>query len=146
VSDFRKLSESVWASPQLSMADVQEAAHRGFALIINNRPDGESDDQVPGSEIEAAARLAGMDYVTIPITHAGFSEPQVLAMESALAGATGPVLAYCRSGTRSTLLWSLAEAHSGKAPAMIAAAAAAAGYDIAPVRPAVDFYASQTRD
>jgi uncharacterized protein (TIGR01244 family) len=135
---FRKISDSILASPQIGLAEVAEAAAQGVTLVINNRPEGESEDQTPGPEIEAAARASGMDYVAIPVTHAGFSEPQVKAMAEALAKAEGKVLAYCRSGTRSTLLWALAEASRGGDPGQIAAQAAAAGYDIAPIRAIVE--------
>jgi uncharacterized protein (TIGR01244 family) len=139
---FRKLSETVYASPQIGLAEVAEAASQGIVMIINNRPEGEAEDQTPGPEIEAAARSAGLGYLAIPITHAGFSESQVSAMAQALDKAEGPVLAYCRSGTRSTLLWSLAEASRGGEPEKLAEQAAQAGYDITPVRPMVDMLAS----
>lgn len=135
---FRKLTDSIHVSPQITLEDVAEAAAMGVKLIVNNRPEGESDDQVPGPEIEAAARAAGMDYVAIPVTHAGFSEPQVVAMAKALDGADGPVLAYCRSGTRSTLLWALSEASQGGDPDALTNMAAKAGYDVSPVRPLMD--------
>ena len=77
---FRQLSPRVFASPQIGLAEVAEAKARGISLIINNRPEGESDDQVSGAEIEAAAQAAGIAYVAIPVTHAGFSQPQVTAM------------------------------------------------------------------
>ena len=76
----------------------------GIALVINNRPDGEAPDQPAGADIEAHPRCR-MDYLAIPIGSAGFSEPQEKAAK-ALAASQGPVLGYCRSGTRSTLLWS----------------------------------------
>ncbi|MEO6092425.1 MAG: TIGR01244 family sulfur transferase [Novosphingobium sp.] len=139
---FRKLSETVYASPQIDVGQVAEAAAQGIVLIVNNRPDGESDDQTPGAAIEAAARAAGLGYVAIPITHAGFSQPQVKAMADALASAKGPTLAYCRSGTRSTMLWALAEASGGADPESLAAGAAGAGYDIGPVRAMVDVLAA----
>ncbi len=139
---FRQITDQVFASPQIGLAEVAEAKAQGIALIVNNRPEGESDDQTPGGEIEAAARAAGLDYVAIPITHAGFSQAQVTAMAAALASAAGPVLAYCRSGTRSTLLWALAEASRGAQPAALAASAAGAGYDITPVRAMVDMLAA----
>ncbi len=142
---FRTLSDQVFASPQIGLADVAEAAKLGVQLIINNRPEDESDDQVPGAEIEAAARAAGMDYVAIPVTHAGFSEWQMEAMATALAGAAGPVLAYCRSGTRSTLLWALAEASRGRNPGVLAAQAAAAGYDLTPIGAMLDMLAARAR-
>ena len=135
---FRKLTDNIYASPQITLQDVAEAAAMGVKLIINNRPEGESDDQVPGAEIEAAARAADIDYVAIPVTHAGFSEPQVVAMAKALDGADGPVLAYCRSGTRSTLLWALSEASQGGDPDALTNMAAKAGYDVSPVRPLMD--------
>jgi uncharacterized protein (TIGR01244 family) len=135
---FRKISDQVYASPQIAVADVAAAAEMGIKLIVNNRPEQESDDQTPGAEIETAARAAGMDYVAIPVTHAGFSEPQVKAMADALGAAKGPVLAYCRSGTRSTLLWALAEASQGGDPDALTNMAAKAGYDVSPIRPLMD--------
>jgi uncharacterized protein (TIGR01244 family) len=145
MSDFRKLSESVLASPQITLDDIESARSLGVRLIVNNRPEGESDDQTPGAAIEAAARAAGIDYTAIPIGHQGFSEPDVHAMRVALGRAEGKVLAYCRSGTRSTLLWALAQSASGQDPEEIAAAAAAAGYDVAPIRSAMDALASRAR-
>ena len=140
---FRKVTDGVYASPQIGLAEVTEAKDLGVTLVINNRPEGESDDQTPGSEIEAAARAAGLDYLAIPVTHAGFSEGQVKAMAEALTANEGAVLAYCRSGTRSTLLWALAEASRGGDPETIAASAAGAGYDIASIRPLVDMLAAK---
>lgn len=139
---FRQLSPRVFASPQIGLDEVAEAARQGIGLIVNNRPEGESDDQVSGAEIEAAARAAGIAYVAIPVTHAGFSESQVRAMAEALASSEAPVLAYCRSGTRSTLLWALAEASQGASPQALADAAAGAGYDLTPVRALVDMLAA----
>lgn len=139
---FRQLSDRVYASPQIGLAEVAEAARMGIGLIVNNRPEGESDDQIPGNEIESAARAAGLDYVAIPVTHAGFSEGQMKAMAAALSSTDKPVLAYCRSGTRSTLLWALAQASEGKQPDELAAVAAQAGYDLTPVRPLLDMLAA----
>lgn len=143
-SDFRPLVDGVYASPQIELADVAAAKALGIALIINNRPEDESPDQVPGAQIEAAARAAGIDYLAIPVTHAGFSEPQVEAMAAALKDAGGPVLAYCRSGTRSTLLWALARAAQGDSPDSLATAAARAGYDLGPIRSLLDMLAARS--
>lgn len=142
---FRKVTESVFASPQIGLAEVDAAKAQGIGLIINNRPEGESEDQTPGAEIEAAARDAGIDYIAIPVTHAGFSQSQVDAMANALGGTSEPVLAYCRSGTRSTLLWALARAKAGDNPGVIAAQAAAAGYDVSPIRQLIDMLATGDR-
>lgn len=146
MNDFRKLSETMLASPQIGPDDVAEAAKQGVKLIINNRPDGESPNEPQGPEIELAAKQNGISYLAIPITHAGFSLPQVDAMANAITAAEGKVLAYCRSGTRSTLLWSMACAKMGGAPQEIALAAQSAGYDVAPVRPTIDMLAGEASD
>lgn len=135
MTDFRQLSAQVWASPQITPAEVEEARQRGFQAIVNNRPDGEEGDQPSGAEIEAAARAAGLAYHAIPVDHSGFSEAQALATVAVLQQHDGPVLAFCRSGTRSTLLWALARAAQGDDPAQLADAAGAAGYNLAPIAP-----------
>ncbi len=141
--DFRSLSEAVLASPQISLDDIAAAKDAGVTLIVNNRPDGE-DPAAPQSEtIENEAAAQGLNYVAIPIGHSGFSEVQIDEMIAALERADGNVLAYCRSGTRSTFLWSLAQAKLGNAPDAIASAAAKAGYDIAPIRPMIDMLAAR---
>jgi len=140
---FRKLTSDIFVSPQIGVDAVAEAKALGVTLVINNRPEGESDDQVPGAEIEAAARAEGLDYVAIPITHSGFSQPQVDAMVAALESARGKILAYCRSGTRSTLLWALAESAQGGDPDALTNMAAKAGYDVGPVRPLMDMLKAQ---
>lgn len=143
---FRKIDDKTFASPQIELSDVAEAQAMGIGMIINNRPEDESPDQTPGAEIEAAAKAAGIAYVAIPVTHAGFSMPQVEAMQAALTEAGDkPVLAYCRSGTRSTLLWALTQARMGMSPDAIAAHAAGAGYDVSPIMPQIDFLAAQAR-
>lgn len=143
MSDFRKLTENVLVSPQLALEDVAAAAAMGVGLIVNNRPDGEEPGAPQGADIAAAAAAAGMNYTAIPIGHSGFSEPQVDAMIAALEQAEGPILAYCRSGTRSTLLWALASAKQGAEPSAIARTAAQAGYDVSPIRPMIDMLAAR---
>lgn len=138
---FRKINDTLSVSPQIDMEDIAAAKADGVTLIINNRPDGEDPSAPQGADIEAAARAAGMKYIAIPITHSGFSGPQVDAMIAALADGD-KTLAYCRSGTRSALLWSLAQAKQGVSPDEIARLAGNAGYDITPVRTMVDALAA----
>jgi uncharacterized protein (TIGR01244 family) len=140
---FKKLTDTLFVAPQIDVDAVAMAQDEGVTLIINNRPDGESSDQVPGADIEAAARAAGMDYIAIPITHSGFSQHQVTAMIDAVSGARGKVLAYCRSGTRSTHLWALAESKQGGDPDALTNMAAKAGYDLGPLRPLMDMLKAQ---
>ena len=106
-------------------------------MIVNNRPDHEEADQPEGAEIEAAARAAGVEYRFVPVW-SGISEAEVAAMVEALEAAEGKVLAFCRSGTRSTMLWALARARMGEKGESLAEKAAAAGYDLAPIRGFLD--------
>lgn len=141
--ELRRLTDSFSVAPQIAPEDVASLRDHGFALVINNRPEGEEAGQPSGEEIEAAALAAGLAYRAIPVA-GGFSRSQVDEMAEAIDGASGPVFAFCRSGTRSTLLWSLAQASKGGDPDEIAETAASAGYDIAPVRAAVDQLASDS--
>ncbi len=139
---FRRLDDHFHAAPQIAVSDIAEAKALGITTIINNRPDGEEPSEPQGAEIEAAALAAGLGYVAIPVTHAGFSGPQVAAMASALEGAGGPVLAYCRSGTRSTLLWALARTQLGDEKASLQAKAARSGYDLSSIDHLIDVVAA----
>lgn len=144
MGDFRTLSETMLASPQIAAEDIEAAREAGVTLIVNNRPDGEDPGAPQGDEIAACAEAAGITYRAIPIGHTGFSETQVDEMIQALDRNEGTALAYCRSGTRSTFLWALAQAKSGAAsPDEIAAAAMQAGYDVSPIRPMIDMLAAR---
>lgn len=143
MTDFRKLSEGVIASPQIALEDIIAAKDAGVTLIVNNRPDGEDPSAPQSEDIESEAAAQGLNYISIPIGHSGFSDVQIDEMISALDQAEGQILAYCRSGTRSTFLWSLAQAKLGMDPDEIAAAAMAAGYDVSPIRPMIDMLAAR---
>jgi uncharacterized protein (TIGR01244 family) len=142
-ADIRRIDDRISVAPQITPWDVSEIARAGFVAIVNNRPDDEEPGQPEGAEIRAAAEAAGLSYTEIPITHAGFSFPQVEAMVAALDAAGGPVLAYCRSGTRSCNLWALASAKAGANPDELVSKGAGAGYDLSGIRPLLDQLSSQ---
>lgn len=127
--DVKRINEHVSVAPQISPEDFPALKALGFTAVINNRPDGESPDQPSSATMQAAAEKAGLAYHYIPLGRDGVSSQMVAETEAALEGSAGPVLAFCRSGTRSTTLWALSQA--GKLPAEeIVAAAARAGYDM----------------
>lgn len=130
---FIRLTETLAVAAQIDPADCALAAAQGFTGIVNNRPDGEAPGQPTAAAMRAAATAAGLRYADIPVDHSGFAMAQVEAMATELGA--GRVLAFCRSGTRSAHLWALAEAHRGADPDTLVAAAAAAGYDLAPLLP-----------
>ena len=135
---IRKIDDKISVAPQILPEQVPALAEAGFTAIINNRPDGEEFGQPEGEALRQAAEAAGLSYAAVPVTHAGFSAVQVEAMAEAMEQANGPVLAYCRSGTRSCNLWALAEASRGGDPDALTAKAAGAGYDIEGIRPLLD--------
>lgn len=122
----------MWVAGQIAPGEVAGLAARGVTAIVNNRPDGEEPGQPTSAEIEAAARAAGLAYLHLPIA-GGLPEAAVAAMAEALEG-SGRKLAFCKSGTRSTFLWALARVRIGDDPQEIDAKAAAAGFDLTPIR------------
>ncbi len=132
-SKFRPLAEGFFVSPQLTADDMRAAAAMGVTLIINNRPEGEEPGQPSGAEMEKAAKAAGLAYVAIPIRGADIGADHLDAFDAAAASAAGPILAFCRSGTRSTLLRAFARARAGDPINEIIEHAAEAGYDLSPV-------------
>ena len=133
MSDIRRVTEHFSVSPQITPDEARAAAAGGVVLIINNRPDGEAPDQPTSATIEAAVRAAGADYLFIPVVGRPTPE-QARAQAAAVDAAKGPVLAFCRSGTRSITAWAIGEAASGgKRPDELVTLAAGAGYDLRPV-------------
>ena len=136
--DIRPLNDGIAVAPQIAPDDIAAIKAAGYVAIVNNRPDDEEAGQPSGETIRAAAEVAGLGYTAIPVTHAGFGHPQLDAMAQAIVAAEGPVLAYCRSGTRSCNLWALAAAKAGRDPHVLVAQAEAAGYDLSNLRPTLD--------
>ncbi len=132
---FRTLTERFFVSPQIAPEDLKDAAAMGVTLVINNRPDGEEPDQPSGGVIEKAAQALGLAYVAIPITGGAVSAADLDAFDSALAQSRGATLAFCRSGTRSTVVRALARARSGAEIGAIIEEAAEAGYDLSGLAP-----------
>jgi uncharacterized protein (TIGR01244 family) len=112
MADIRQVTPDFAVAPQIEPEDLAEAVARGFRLVINNRPDGESPDQPSSALMQTAAEAAGLSYRYIPV-RGGPGPSEIEAMVGAVAEAQGPVLAYCRSGTRSIITWSLGQVVTG---------------------------------
>jgi uncharacterized protein (TIGR01244 family) len=135
MSKFIPVTADFAVAPQIAPSDVQEAAAAGFRRIMNNRPDQEQPGQPTDAALRAAAAASGLGWRFAPIVAPTMEA--VDAMVEALAE-PGPMLAFCRSGTRSITLWALAQAKRGAmAPEAILSAAAAAGYDLGHLRGAL---------
>ncbi len=127
--ELKKISEKFTVSPQIAADDVATLKSAGFKAIICNRPDGEGGDQPSFAEIEAAAKKAGLEALYVPVVAGKVSDDDVAAFGAALKDLPRPVLAYCRTGTRSATLWSFHESQKRPMPEILAATKAA-GYDM----------------
>lgn len=133
MADIRKLTDTMCVAPQLRPEDAEALKEAGFTLVINNRPDGEEPDQPTSKEIRDAVEAAGLAYVHIPVGH-GIGPSEINAMRKALATCGGDkVLGFCRSGTRSTMLWALARSEDGVPREELHKVAQGAGYNLAPI-------------
>lgn len=135
--DIRQISPDYAVTPQIEPADVPAIKAAGFRAIICNRPDVEVPHELSSDVIRIAAEAAGLGFVVNPVTHQTLNMDMVATQMAAMQDAGGPVLAYCASGTRSSIVWSLGQAGHMPADAIIAATAKA-GYDLAGLRPRLD--------
>lgn len=131
---IKRLTDMLSVAPQIHEVDLATLAAQGFRSVINNRPDGEADDQPADAMLADAAARAGLAYRAIPVVSGQLQDAQVKAFSRALAELPTPVLAFCRTGTRSTTLWALDAART-RAPDEVLQAAADAGYDLDALRP-----------
>ena len=129
---MRRLEDGMFVDGQIRPEQIADLAADGIRMIVNNRPDHEEPGQPTSDEIEAAAMAAGVGYRAIPI--AQLTPEAIEATRQAFDEADGPVLAFCKSGTRSTYVWALARSLNGADGEALVARAAEAGYDLTPIR------------
>jgi len=130
--DIRRLSDDFSVSPQIAITDLKAIWDLGFRTIICNRPDGEDAGQPDVADVEAAARAIGFEFAHISAESGKAAMPHAIETRRVLADLPKPVFAYCRSGTRCTVIWSLMMISELEASEILAATAAA-GYDMSPL-------------
>ena len=129
----RQLDENTLVSGQIRPEDVPALKALGVTLIVNNRPDNEDLGQPESDEIEAAAKEAGIDYRHVPIAR-GLGPSDIEAMREAMHSVgSGKLLAFCRSGNRSTLAWAVAKSEDGMSREELDRCVSQAGFDLGPV-------------
>jgi len=135
--ELHELTPELSVSPQLSTEDVEKAAAAGFKTIICNRPDGESEDQPISDEIQSLCLSLGLNWHFLPVSPKDYTDQQALEFGLLLSELAGPVLAYCRTGTRCTNLWALSQAGRRDVDEIILTAKNA-GYDLAKLRERIE--------
>jgi uncharacterized protein (TIGR01244 family) len=126
-----ELAPGLAAAGALSRADIEALAASGVKTIVNNRPDGEDPGQLPAAEARRLCVAHGIAYHHIPFVGATLSRADIDAFDAVLKSAPQPVVAHCRSGTRSTMIWALTRIRQGEDPATLVALGARNGVDIA---------------
>jgi sulfide:quinone oxidoreductase len=133
MADVRRVTEHFAVAPQLEPDDLGELKAAGFRRVISNRPDEEAPPGAKAADIKRAAEAAGLEFVHVPFV----GPPSPGAIEAATK-ASGPTVAYCRSGTRSVTAWAMSQAGRGAMSAdEITEAAARAGYNLAGLKDAL---------
>lgn len=134
LSTIIPVSADFATAPQLGQADLRTAAQLGFRVVMCNRPDHEEPSQPTARVMAACAESLGMAFGFVPFV--GMPGPDQVDRLCALRlEYPGPLLAYCRSGTRSMFLWALAEARNGRPGTEILEMARKAGYDVSAIAP-----------
>ncbi|NBR54068.1 MAG: TIGR01244 family phosphatase, partial [Rhodobacteraceae bacterium] len=124
-------------SPQIDPADVPAIKAAGYTTVICNRPDDEVPMELQSAVMRIAVEAAGLTFIDIPVSHQTLNLGMVEAQLAAIDASAGPVLAYCASGNRCSIVWSLGQA--GKMPVdEIIATVARAGYDQSALRPQLE--------
>jgi len=132
MADIRKVTDAFAVAPQISEEDIQAIADAGFKTIVVNRPDGEGGVEQPRmGAIRAKVEQMGLSFAALPFS--GAPTPEVVErFAHILSEAPQPVLAYCRTGTRSITAWALTHAGQGSSDDIVSAAANA-GYDLSSI-------------
>ncbi len=137
---MRQITPRFFAAPQISPEDMTAIAEAGIKRVLCNRPDMEVPPSHQSAAMERAALAAGLDYVCQPLTHQTMTPEIIARNRDLIEGCDGKVLAYCASGTRSTIAWALGAAREMPADDIIAAAGAG-GYDLSSMRPMLQAFA-----
>ncbi|ATG35344.1 Beta-lactamase hydrolase-like protein [Phaeobacter piscinae] len=140
--DARTLTPRYSVSPQISVEDLPQLAAAGFTTVICNRPDAEVPPSHQADAIRTAAEAQGLRFEVLPLTHQTMTPENVAKQQAFVEASDGPVLAYCASGTRCSVVWAF-----GQAPLMpvdeILATTAEAGYQLDGLRPTLMAVATQ---
>jgi uncharacterized protein (TIGR01244 family) len=135
--DIRTITDSYCVSPPIDAEDLPAIAKAGFKTVICNRPDGEVPPSHQAKAIETAALAAGLEFHILPLTHQTMT-PEIISKQMELSRLDGPVLAYCASGTRCTVAWSIGSASEGADIDQILSAAEKGGYQLDSLRPTLE--------
>jgi uncharacterized protein (TIGR01244 family) len=109
---LNKIIEDYVVSDQITEEDIEQLKEAGFKTIFCNRPDNEEQNQVTVKSIQDKAIESGLNFIHQPVIGGQISQNDIDQFSDYFDAAEKPIFAYCRTGTRSSMLWALSE--SGK--------------------------------
>lgn len=141
--DIRPLTPDYAVSPQIDPSDLPAIKAAGYTTVIDNRPDGEIPAELHTPAMRAAAEALGLRFIVNPVIGGALTLDNVEAQGAAIAAATGPVLAYCASGNRSSVVWALSQASKRPVDELVGLPARH-GYQLEHLRPQLEALARQS--
>lgn len=135
--EIRNLTQDYAVSPQITPEDVGAIGAAGFACVICNRPDAEIPPEISAAKVRAAVEAAGLSWVENPVIGGAITMENVTVQADAIANAPGPVLAYCASGNRCSIVWALTQAGKTDTDDLIETTRRW-GYNLEPIRDQID--------
>ena len=140
--DIRQITDTYAVSPQINASDMTSLAAAGFTTVINNRPDAEVVAEQQSNAMKAAAEAAGLAYVENPVINGALTMEMVNTQRATADASKGPVFAWCRSGTRSAIVWAMSQAGERQSDEIVALLSKA-GYEIPDLGVQLDALADQ---
>jgi uncharacterized protein (TIGR01244 family) len=140
--DIRPLTPDYAVSPQIELSDLAAIKAAGFTTVIDNRPDGEIPPHLHADAMRSAAEALGLTFVANPVVGGALTMDNVTTQGAAIAAASGPVLAYCASGNRSSVVWALSQAGTRPVDDLVNLPARF-GYQLDHLRPQIAALAAQ---
>lgn len=142
--DIRPLTPDYAVSPQIEPSDLPAIKAAGYTTVIDNRPDGEIPPHLHAQAMRVAAEALGLSFVVNPVVGGAMTMDNVSAQGTAIAAAAGPVLAYCASGNRSSVVWALSQAGTRPVDDLVGLPARF-GYQLEHLRPQIAALAADKR-
>ncbi len=135
--EIRPITPRYAVSPQITVEDVPAIAEAGFVKVICNRPNAEVPEIMQSDAIGDAVRAAGLEYEVLELTHQTMTPENVARQRGMAENCSGPVLAYCASGTRCSVVWALGQCDQMSTDEILTATTNA-GYQLEQLRPTLD--------
>jgi len=142
---MNQITPDYTVSPQIALEDIPQIADAGFKTVLCNRPDAENPANLHIAAIREAVENAGLAFVENPFPSPMMTMEHVEKQSEILATVDGPVFAYCASGTRCSVVWSMVQAGHMETDAILAAIRGA-GYNLDGLRPQIDALASARKN